>query len=89
MNKSVIELIKALQKLHKDDSGKEASLRKLSSIYNVSHQNLSNWNKGLDKQAHIFDFIEKARKSLGWSETTAYRKAIKGSLAHKKEVLED
>jgi len=73
----VRDIIEALQKLHSKDGIKPASLREVSRIYTVSHQNLSNWIKGSKKQAELFQFIEKARKALGIDEKKAYRKSVK------------
>lgn len=72
----VKDLIALLQK-HHSILGKPASLRRLSDIYGVSHQNLSNWRKGSKKQEELFEFIELAKKKLALDDARVYRKAIK------------
>jgi transcriptional regulator with XRE-family HTH domain len=88
----VKELIEALQDKHryKDKNGvwHLASLRDLAEIYGESHQNLSNWKKGMKKQSELLDFIEKARKGLGLDPGQVYRKIIK-SRANLKPQSED
>lgn len=77
----VKELIEALEWEHrfknKRGEWEPASLRDLAEKYGVSHQNLSNWKKGMTKQAELFDFIEKARKGLGLKPEQVYRKIVK------------
>lgn len=53
---------------------KYGSLRTVSRIYGVSHQNLSNWRKGGAKQSELFAFLERARKDLKLSKSSAWDK---------------
>jgi hypothetical protein len=75
-NQAVKELIEALQELHRSTT-KKASLSDLQRLYGISRQNLTNWMKSTPEQSRLFEFIEKARKDLGWDESKVYKKAIK------------
>jgi hypothetical protein len=75
-NQAVKELIEALQALH-GSTLKKASLSDLQRLYGISRQNLTNWMKSTPEQSRLFEFIERARKDLGWDESRVYKKAIK------------
>lgn len=75
-NQAVKELIEALQELHRSTT-KKASLSDLQRLYGISRQNLTNWMKSTPEQSRLFEFIEMARKDLGWDESKVYKKAIK------------
>lgn len=80
-SEGVKELIEALKKLHGKE-GKSASWTDLESIYGVSRQTLFNWSKGSKEHAQLFDFVEKARKDLGYKENYTYRLVIKKKPTH-------
>lgn len=79
ISKGVKEIVLALQRLHADtETNEPASLRKIGRIYGLNYQTLVNWMDGPSEHKKLFDFIEKARKDLGWKEETAYRRSVKG-----------
>lgn len=79
IDRGVKELIEALRKLHTKD-GKPATWTDLEERYGVSRQTLSNWANGSKEHEQLFEFVEKARKDLGYKENFTYRLVVKRKL---------
>lgn len=88
MHSGVREIIEALRRKYARGP-KLASLREIGRIFGVSHQTLTNWTKAPKEHIQLFGFIEKARKELGLSESTVYKRTIKAALRTKREKIVD